>query len=181
MRRNVMICTAATLTAIAALGGITAGSASAATGAPTTLTGSPNAAIAVSASPPTHVATGAGPAQVCAISAGSAPALSYAKKAAEAAIAVPATALSGAAKPALLAPAKAITLSRACPGGLCITVVAGPAPRYPKGVVHAPTGSARRVIAVDCAGAKGDTGPTETKPLTSAITCPVPGVAAPAK
>jgi hypothetical protein len=158
MRRNVMICTAATLTAIAALGGITAGSASAATGAPTTLTGSPNAAIAVSASPPMHLATGAGPAQVCAISAASAPALSYAKKA-----------------------AKAITLSRACPGGLCITVVAAPAPRYPKGVVHAPTGSARRVIAVDCAGAKGDTGPTATKPLTSAITCPVPGVAAPAK
>jgi hypothetical protein len=181
MRRNVMICTAATLTAIAALGGITAGSASAATGAPTTLTGSPNAAIAVSASPPVYVATGTGPARVCAIITAHAPALPYAKKAAEAAIAVPAPAPSGATKPALLAPAKAIALSRACPDGVCVTVVPADALRYLKGVVHAPAGFARRAMPVHCAGAKGGAGPAEITPLTSAVTCPVPGVAAPAK
>jgi hypothetical protein len=180
MRRNVMICTAATLTTIAALGGITAGSASAATGAPTTLTGSPNAATAVSASPPMYVATGDGPARVCAIITAPAPALSYAKEAAEAGIAVPATALSGATKPALLAPAKAIALSRACPDGVCVTVVPAHALRYLEGVVHARAGFARRVTAVHRTGAKGGAGPTEATPLTSAITCPVPGVAAPA-
>jgi hypothetical protein len=179
MRRNVMICTAATLTTIAALGGITAGSASAATGAPTTLTGSPNAATAVSASPPVYVATGTGPARACAII--TAPALSHAKKAPEAGIAVPAHALSGATKPAVLAPAKAVALSRACPDGVCVTVVPAPALRQLKGVVHAPTGVASRVTAVHCAGAKGGAGTTEIKPVTSAITCPVPGVAAPAK
>jgi hypothetical protein len=163
--RNVMICTAATLTTIAALGGITAGSASAATGAPTTLTGSPNSAT--------------GPAQVCAII--TAPALSHAKKAAEAGIAVPAPALSGAAKPAVLAPAKAIALSRACPDGVCVTVVPASALKQLKGAVHATTGVARRVTAVHCAGAKGGAGPTEITPVTSAITCPVPGAAAPAK
>jgi len=173
MRRTVMICTAATLTTIAALGGITAGSASAATGAPT-LTGSPKAGIAVSASAPVYGATGTGPARACAVI--KAPALSHGKKAAEAGIAVPAPALSGAAKPA-----KAIALSRACPDGVCITVVPAPALRQLKGVVHAPAGVAGRVTAVHCAGAKGGAGPTEITPVTSAITCPVPGVAAPAK
>ena len=177
--RNLMICTAATLTTIAALGGITAGSASAATGAPTTLTGSPNSATAVSASPSMYVATGTGPARVCAII--TAPALSHAKKAAEAGSAVPAPALSGAAKPAVLAPAKAIALSRACPDGVCVTVVPATALKQLKGAVHATTGVARRVTAVHCAGAKGGAGPTEITPVTSAITCPVPGVAAPAK
>ena len=180
MRRNVMICTAATLTAIAALGGITAGSASAATGAPATSTGAPNGAIAVSASPLVHVATGAGPARVCAVIT-AAPALPYAKKAAESGIAVPATALGGATKPAILVPAKAIALSRACPDGVCVTVVPAPALTHLKGVVHAPTGFPTAAIAVQCAGAKGSAGPTEITPATSAITCPVPGVAAPAK
>jgi hypothetical protein len=177
MRRNVMICTAATLTTIAALGGITAGSASAATGAPTTLTGSPNAATAVSASPTMYVATGTGRAGVCAIVA--APTLSQAKKAAEAGIAVPAPAVSGATKPGVLAPAKAIAISRACPDGVCVTVVPVPALGQLKGVVHGSTGAARRVTAVHCA--KGGAGPTELKPVTSAITCPVPGVAASAE
>lgn len=179
MRRNVMICTAATLTTIAALGGITAGSASAATGAPTTLTGSPNSAAAVSASPPMYVTTGTGPARVCAVVI--APGLSHAKKAAEAGIAVPAPALSGAAKPTVLAPAKAIALSRACPDGVCVTVLPATALKQLKGVVYGSTGVARRGTAVHCAGAKGGAGPTEITPVTSAITCPVPGVAAPAK
>jgi hypothetical protein len=126
-----------------------------------------------------YVATGTGPARACAII--TAPALSYAKKAAEAAIAVPATAPSGATKPALLAPEKAIALSRACPDAVCVTVVPAPALRHLKGIEHAPTGFARRGIAVHRAGAKGGAGPTEITPLTSAIACPVPGVAASAK
>jgi len=179
MRRNVMIYTAATLTTIAALGGITAGSASAATGAPTTLTGSPNAVTAVPASPAMYVTTGTGPARVCAVV--KAPARSHGKTAPVTGIAVPAPALSGATKPGLLPPAKAIALSRACPDGVCVTVVPAPALSQLKGVVHASTGVAGRVTAVHCVGAKGGAGPTELTPVTSAITCPVPGVAVPAK
>ncbi|MGH3244605.1 MAG: hypothetical protein ACRDOI_00090 [Trebonia sp.] len=178
MRRNVMIYTA-TLTAIAALGGITAGSASAATGAPTTLTGSPNAATAVSASPAMYVATGAGSARVCAIMAAPGRAWSHAEKAAKVVIAVPDPAVSGVTKPARLVPAKAIALSKACPDGVCVTVVPAHALRHLKGVGHGPTVFAGR--AVHSAGAEDGAGSTEVKLRASAIACSVPGVAGPAK
>jgi len=184
MRRNVMISTATALTAIAAtaLGGITAASASAATGVPTTLTGSPGAAIAVSATAPIYVETGTGPGRVCAIAL-PAPTQGYAKRVAKGvavevakggAIAVAATALGSTTKPAL-------ALSGACPARGCAIAVPATALTYAKGDTRAPAGLARPVIVVRTAGitgAEGSAGPAKIAPLKPGITCLIPAVAA---
>jgi hypothetical protein len=162
MRRNVMIYTATTLTAIAAtaLGGITSASASAAT------------------PPPTYVKTAAGPAG-CAIAVRAA-ARTYAKEAAKAAIAVPAPALGSSTEPALPAPATAIALSRACPAGACAIAVPAAAPTYAKEAADAPAGSgfADRGIVVRYAGIKDSAGLAKIADLKPEVTCPIPDVAA---
>ncbi len=128
MRRNVMISTAVTFTAIAAtvLGSVTAASAASAAHVPTKLTGVPKAAIAVRAVAPTALKKGNGPIAVCVSgvpAAGTKP-VRVARAAAEAgiakgAIAVPASPLTGIAKSVRLTPTTV-----AAPAGVCTLVAA---------------------------------------------------------